>query len=214
VALNITQDVHEATISRGRNPAAHTSPTQLSLGQVFGQLASGFVHCHLQVSWIDFAAFAHISISADAARSAPLRILVVDDNEDAASSLAMLLQQIGHMVSVSHDGLEAVREAVRFAPEFVFLDIGLPRLNGYEVVKAIRQIDGLQDVPVVALTGWGVTHDIAHAAEAGFDSHLTKPASIEPILALSRAAQAARMRCRPLPSGHGGRMSKRVQHCT
>lgn len=68
----------------------------------------------------------------------------------------------------------------------MFLDIGLPGLNGYEVVKAIRQIAGLREVPVVALTGWGATHDVAHAAEAGFDSHLTKPASLGPIVALIR----------------------------
>ncbi len=77
-----------------------------------------------------------VSPGLDAAPSRPLRILVVDDNEDAASSLAMLLEHIGHVVSVSNDGLDAVREAARFMPEFVFLDIGLPGLNGYEVVKA------------------------------------------------------------------------------
>lgn len=111
-------------------------------------------------------------------------MLVVDDNEDAASSMAMLLEHMGHVVTVANDGLEAVRAAARLLPEFVFLDIGLPGLNGYEVVKAIRQIDALRKVPVVALTGWGAPHDIAHATEAGFDSHLTKPASLGPIMAL------------------------------
>lgn len=119
-----------------------------------------------------------------AASSRPLRILVVDDNEDAANSLAMLLQQIGHCVSVSHDGPDAVLQAVSFKPEFVFLDIGLPGLNGYEVVKAMREIDALREVPVVALTGWGATHDIAHAQDAGFDSHLTKQAGLGPIMDL------------------------------
>lgn len=105
------------------------------------------------------------------------RILVVDDNMDAADSLAILLQAQGHDTSVAYDGIEAMALAEAYRPDIVFLDIGMPRMNGYEVAAAIRQAPGLQHAVLVALTGWGSHEDRLRSREAGFDHHLTKPAS-------------------------------------
>lgn len=111
------------------------------------------------------------------------RILVADDNMDAADSLAILLQAKGHRTSIAYDGLEAMAQAEAYRPEIVFLDIGMPRMNGYEVAAAFRSSPDLADAVLVALTGWGSHEDRLRALEAGFDHHLTKPASAE---ALSR----------------------------
>ena len=105
------------------------------------------------------------------------RVLVVDDNVDAADSLAILLQAKGHDTSVAYDGIEAMALAEAYRPEVVFLDIGMPRMNGYEVAAAFRSTPGLQDAVLIALTGWGSQEDRLRSREAGFDHHLTKPAS-------------------------------------
>jgi PAS domain S-box-containing protein len=102
------------------------------------------------------------------------RILVVDDNHDAAESLAMLLGMLGHDVRSAHDGLAAVETAEAFQPRVVLLDIGLPGLNGHDVARRIREQRG-DDVVLVALTGWGQEEDRRRSREAGFDHHLTKP---------------------------------------
>ena len=111
------------------------------------------------------------------------RILVVDDNKDAADSLAFLLRTYGTEVSVAYDGLEAVGNAVAFKPDVVLLDIGLPKLYGYDVAKRIREARG-KDVLLIAITGWGQEEDRRRALEAGFDHHLTKPVQFEPLLRL------------------------------
>jgi signal transduction histidine kinase len=103
------------------------------------------------------------------------RILVVDDNVDSADSLAMLLKLTGHEVQVAHDGLEAVAGAATFQPHVVLLDIGLPRLNGYEAARRIREQQRDADLTLVALTGWGQDEDRRRSKEAGFDAHLVKP---------------------------------------
>jgi len=103
------------------------------------------------------------------------RILVVDDNKDAATSLATLLRMIGHEVEIAFDGVDAVQTAERFRPEIVLLDIGLPKMNGYDACRAIRQRPWGEDVLIVALTGWGQEEDRRMAREAGFDDHLVKP---------------------------------------
>ena len=108
----------------------------------------------------------------------PLRVVVVDDNEDSAEGLAMLLRLEGHQVATAHDGLEAVSVAERFRPEVVFLDIGLPGISGYEAARRIRGLPGGEAMRLVALTGWGQQEDRRKSAEAGFDQHLVKP--IEP----------------------------------
>jgi PAS domain S-box-containing protein len=103
------------------------------------------------------------------------RVLVVDDNRDAAESLAMLLQASGCEVSVAFSGPEALRLLESRAPEIVLLDIGMPGMDGYEVARRIRSSVNYQGVFLVALTGWGQAEDKRRAAEAGFDEHVTKP---------------------------------------
>ncbi len=103
------------------------------------------------------------------------RILVVDDNQDAAATLAELLQMLGSEVAVAHDGLGAVDQVRQFLPDVVLLDIGLPDINGYEAARRIRAIEGVRQPRLVALTGWGQNQDKEMAAAAGFDEHWTKP---------------------------------------
>jgi PAS domain S-box-containing protein len=103
------------------------------------------------------------------------RILVVDDNRDAADSLAMMLQMMGHETCTAYDGLETVQAAATFRPQVVLLDIGLPKMNGYEVARHIRQQPWGEGLALIALTGWGQEEDKRRALDAGFDHHLTKP---------------------------------------
>ena len=107
------------------------------------------------------------------------RILVVDDNRDAATSLAELLQFSGHETHVAYDGLEAVQMAQRLRPDVVLLDIGLPKLNGFEVAHKIRQQPWGKHMVLVALTGWGQDEDRRKSSEAGFNAHLVKP--VDPV---------------------------------
>ncbi len=111
-----------------------------------------------------------------AVTASPLRILIVDDNRDAAEMLAMLLQFSGHDTHTAHDGVEAVEAVTELQPDVVLLDIGLPRLNGYEAARRIREQQRQPDRPLlVALTGWGQDEDRRRSEEAGFDAHLVKP---------------------------------------
>jgi len=103
------------------------------------------------------------------------RILVVDDNKDAADSLGMLLRIMGNDVQIAYDGLQAVTQAGEFRPHLVLMDIGLPKLNGYEAARRIREQPNGGDVMLVALTGWGQDEDRRRSQEAGFDRHMTKP---------------------------------------
>lgn len=103
------------------------------------------------------------------------RILIVDDNADGAESLAMLLALDGHETYTAHDGLAALEAAERLRPDVVLLDIGLPKLNGYEVCRRMRERPWGRDMLLVALTGWGQEEDRNRSREAGFDSHLVKP---------------------------------------
>jgi PAS domain S-box-containing protein len=104
-----------------------------------------------------------------------LRLLVVDDSHDVARSLAMLLRLRGHEVRVAHDGPTALEIAREFHPDVIFLDIGMPRMDGYEVARRIRQSSGLENVVLAALTGWGQPEDRRRTAAAGFNHHLVKP---------------------------------------
>jgi DNA-binding response OmpR family regulator len=112
--------------------------------------------------------------SGDTAR----RVLVVDDNEDAADSLAMLLTVRGDKVRIAYDGAEAVTAEHDFNPEVVLLDIGLPKLSGYDVARRIRSARG-DGVLIIAITGWGQDDDRRRAREAGFDHHFTKPVDFD-----------------------------------
>jgi PAS domain S-box-containing protein len=111
---------------------------------------------------------------AQATRSRP-RVLVVDDNDDAAGTLAELLQMLGSEVSVAHDGASALAQTDQFKPDVVLLDIGLPDMNGYEVARRIRSAHGPRQPRLIALTGWGQDEDKRLAQQAGFDEHWTKP---------------------------------------
>ena len=110
------------------------------------------------------------------AAAARRRILVVDDNTDAAESLAALLSINGHETRLAHDGLQAVEQAQTFHPDVVFLDIGMPAIDGHETARRIRQQPWGKDMVLVALTGWGQSEDRRRSREAGFNHHLVKPA--------------------------------------
>jgi len=112
---------------------------------------------------------------ASAAAPAARRVLVVDDNLDAAEGLAMLLQLKGHQVATAYDGEGAIDAAREFDPQVVLLDIGLPRLDGYTVARRIRDAGG-PGLLLIALTGYGQKEDRVRAAAAGFDYHFVKPA--------------------------------------
>ena len=113
-----------------------------------------------------------------------LRILVVDDNRDAAESMGLVLARAGADVEVAHDGASALERVDRFHPAIILLDIGMPGLDGYEVARRIRAQPATRDVMLVALTGWGQAEDRRRSFEAGFDHHLTKPAGIDELRAL------------------------------
>jgi len=118
-----------------------------------------------------------------------LRVLVVDDNVDAASSLGMLLKASGHDVRTAHDGPAALQASLDFRPHLVLLDIGLPKMNGHEVAKKMREQPALNSVVLVAMTGYGLESDRQRSQEAGFDHHLVKPAhfaKLQEILATVR----------------------------
>ena len=112
-----------------------------------------------------------------------LRILVVDDNADAADSLGMLLEVRGDKVRIAYDGLEALQAEADFRPEVVLLDIGMPKLSGYDVAKRIRAARG-NAVLIVAITGWGQEDDRQRARDAGFNHHFTKPVDFDVLLDL------------------------------
>jgi len=110
------------------------------------------------------------------------RILVVDDNQDAAQATAVLLELAGHEVKAVGDGHDALASAPVFAPHVVLLDIGLPRLDGYAVARELRTLDETSSACLIALTGYGQPADRGRAMEAGFDHHLTKPADPDELL--------------------------------
>lgn len=123
------------------------------------------------------------------ASAKPLRIVVADDNADAAESMATLLRLAGHTVAVANDGYEALRLVRDQHPHAILLDIGMPGLTGYEVARLVRKSSGMEQAMLVALTGWGAEHDRAKAKEVGFDHYLTKPADIYAIERLLRSNQ-------------------------
>jgi len=120
-------------------------------------------------------AVAPVEPAPAAPHSIPRRVLVADDNRDAAESMGMLLRLTGNDVRTVHDGIEAVEEAARFRPDVILLDIGMPRLNGYDAARLIRQQRWSAGTMLVALTGWGQEEDKRRASDAGFDRHFTKP---------------------------------------
>lgn len=127
------------------------------------------------------------------AQGAALRVMIVDDNVDAATMLAMLIASMGHETAVYHSGAAAIGGAAATSPHLVFLDIGLPDISGYDVAPQIKRLPGMQACVLVALTGYGATEDLERARAAGFDLHLLKPASRQDLLAVvdEVAARAA-----------------------
>jgi PAS domain S-box-containing protein len=122
-------------------------------------------------------------VAAQGTPAAPaLRILVTDDNVDAAVTLSMLLEMEGHAVTVAHDGQQALRMAAQCVPDVVFLDIGLPDMSGHDVARGLRQIAGLERCTIVAVSGWGAQDDLARSSAAGFDAHFTKPVDSSRVL--------------------------------
>ena len=123
------------------------------------------------------------------------RILVVDDNVDAATMLSMMLNFLGHVTRVAFSGEAALAISVEFRPEIVFMDIGLPGINGYEAARELRASPLLKDVFLIALTGWGSDADRRQSSEAGFDTHLTKPVEFATIDTLLRQFKATDNDC-------------------
>ena len=111
-----------------------------------------------------------------------MKILVVDDNVDSAESLALLLSMGGHEAHVAHDGPAAVDAAAQLRPDVMLLDIGLPKMDGFEVCRRVRQEPWGQKVAMVALTGFGQDRDRAESESAGFDRHMVKPIDYEALL--------------------------------
>jgi signal transduction histidine kinase/ActR/RegA family two-component response regulator len=118
------------------------------------------------------------------------RVLIVDDNEDAAQSLEMILRIVGHDVRTAHDGPQAVLAAREFQPRVVLLDIGLPQMNGYDVARQIRQQPWSAGTVLIAVTGWGQEEDRRRSNEAGFDHHLVKPVAPDVIMDLLASVRA------------------------
>jgi CheY-like chemotaxis protein len=114
------------------------------------------------------------------------RVLIADDNSDAATSLAMLLRFEGHEVKVVNNGRQALAAVAEEAPEFVLLDIGMPDIDGYEVARRLRQLTLPSKLTLIAVTGWGQESDKARAMAAGFDHHFTKPIEPDDLFALLR----------------------------
>lgn len=112
------------------------------------------------------------------ARGHQRRILVVDDNQDSAASMALMLKLKGNEVETANDGVEAIEAAKRFQPQVILMDVGMKRLSGYEATQQIRQQDWGKDMTIIALTGWGQERDKEQAREAGCDGHLLKPVKI------------------------------------
>jgi PAS domain S-box-containing protein len=120
----------------------------------------------------------------------PRRILIVDDNVDTTASLAMLLKITGNETFIAHDGLTAVEAAATLQPDVVLLDIGLPKLNGLEACRRIREQPAGQRMVIVALTGWGQEDDILQSKNAGFDHHMVKPIDYNALMKLLGEASA------------------------
>jgi CheY-like chemotaxis protein len=118
-------------------------------------------------------------------------ILLVEDNADAAQSMAVLLQMMGHAVRVEHDGPSALARAAAEPMDLVLLDIGLPGMNGYQVARALRELPRGPAFRIYALTGYGQEEDRRRSTEAGFDGHLVKPVLPADLLALIESSDAA-----------------------
>ena len=129
-------------------------------------------------------------VRQDSGDSAPKRrLLVVDDNRDAAESMSMLLQMWGHDVAFAYDGPSALETAKQWQPEAVFLDIGLPGMDGYEVAERLRALPHAKGAILIAITGYGQDGDRLRSQRAGIDHHLVKPVSPDALRSLIDSLQ-------------------------
>ena len=139
-----------------------------------------------------------MSVIADsghsAQRPARRRVLVVDDNKDSAESMSMLLELWGHEVVCAYDGRTALETAANYHPQAVFLDIGLPGMDGYEVAARLRDLPEAAGAVLIAITGYGQDADAQAAADAGFDAHCTKPIGVAQLLNEIDAADTSAIR--------------------
>ena len=117
------------------------------------------------------------------------RLLVVDDNKDAAESMSMLLEMWGHDVAYAYDGPSALQTAEEWQPEAVFLDIGLPGMDGYEVAERLRELPHAKDAVLIAITGYGQDDDRLRSRRAGIDHHLVKPVAPDALRSLIDSLQ-------------------------
>jgi CheY-like chemotaxis protein len=129
----------------------------------------------------------------EAAPTSKFRVLVVDDNRDTASSLAMLLKMMGNEIRTAYDGEEAVAAADEFRPHVVLCDIGMPKLNGYEACRQMRERAWDKNMILIAITGWGQEEDRRKTKEAGFDHHLVKPVDPHTLMKLLAALDAVKI---------------------
>jgi CheY-like chemotaxis protein len=144
----------------------------------------------LSAEWNSGTPKSHANVALTPA-SGRLRILIVDDNEDAANTLGRLLTLLGKEVRVVHDGPKAIAEVVRFQPRVVLLDLGMPGMDGIETARHIRARPAGREVVLVALTGWGQDQDRQRTEEAGFAAHFVKPVNLEQLESLlSRLASS------------------------
>jgi CheY-like chemotaxis protein len=129
------------------------------------------------------------NISPSISNSSPLRVMVVDDNRDAAILMGRLLRTLGNDVQVAHDGFTALEVAEQFRPEAILLDIGLPEMDGYDTARMIRELPALKEVLIIAVTGWGQEEDKEKGKQAGFDHHVVKPADSATLMQLLSGAR-------------------------
>ena len=153
-------EMHGGTVTAHSDGAGRGSTFSVRLPVMVTQIA-GLVHPKRDTGTIP--------------RVASQRILVADDNRDAAEALSLQLQLAGHDVRTAHDGIEALTVAKTFDPEIVLLDLGMPKMDGYEVARQLRLQPRSRRVTLIALTGWGQQQDRDRTADAGFDAHLVKP---------------------------------------
>jgi len=172
----------------------------LSLAQRLAQMHGGRLTAHSAGPGRGSEFVVHLPLTTPALEAPPpppvqaeattMRVLVVDDNVDAAESLAALLRLVGHSIEVAHDGVEALERAEQWQPDAVLLDLGLPRLSGLEVSQRIREQPWGRGMRLVALTGWGQDLDRQRTHEAGIDAHLVKPVELDALLSALRADAA------------------------
>lgn len=171
-------EMHEGEVSAGTNPAGEGSEFLVRLPLMIVPESNESTTPHS---------------SGQTPDATPLRVLVVDDNRDSAETLSMLLELMGNEISVAYDGEQALTIANEIKPDVVLLDIGLPKMNGYEVARQIRNEPWGSNPILVAITGWGQTEDKDLSRESGFDHHLVKPVDHDHLLKLIQKRQSAKV---------------------